>query len=123
MFPRRLGGNKARGGIAFQKLRLPSLERGWRLRAFAGRLGRLDVLATRFDHRTKNEHLATILLPNPVAADDTERHAPDHPLKICRQINTRWGGGSRAAIAITEFRVRCSTSPVPSERDKDTDDA
>src|SRR5271169_6891723 len=59
------------------------------------------------DHRTKNEHLATILLPNPVAADDTERHAPDHPLKICRQINTRWGGGSRAAVAITAFRVRC----------------
>jgi hypothetical protein len=62
---------------------------------------------TRFDHRTKTEHPATILLPNPVAADNTERHATDRPVKIRRQINTRWGGGSRAAIAITAFRVRC----------------
>jgi hypothetical protein len=62
---------------------------------------------TRFDHRTKTEHPATILLPNPVAADDTERHATDGPVKIRRQINTRWGGGSRAAIAVTAFRVRC----------------
>src|ERR1019366_1933955 len=53
---------------------------------------------TRFDHRTKAEHPATILLPNPVAADDTERHATDRPVKIRRQINTRWGGGSPAAI-------------------------
>jgi hypothetical protein len=61
---------------------------------------------TRFDHRTKTEHPATILLPNPVAAGDTERHATDGPVKIRRQINTRWGGASQAAIAITAFRVR-----------------
>jgi hypothetical protein len=66
----------------------------------------------RFDHRTKTEHPATILLPNPVAADDTERHATDRPVKIRRQINTRWGGGSRAAMAITEFRVRCMSEKL-----------
>jgi hypothetical protein len=58
-------------------------------------------------HRTKTEHPATILLPNPVAADDTERHATDRPVKIRRQINTRWGSRPRAVMAITEFRVRC----------------
>jgi hypothetical protein len=44
---------------------------------------------TGFDHRTKMERLATILLPNPVAADDIAQHATDCPAKIRRQINTR----------------------------------
>jgi len=88
---------------------LGKLHKAWRL---------LQCLAlpahrqTRFDHRTKTEHRATILLPNPVAADDTERHATDRPVKIRRQINTRWGGRSRAAIAVTEFRVRYFNCPT-----------
>ena len=79
----------------------PFIARICRPRRQAGR-----AQQARFDHRTKAEHPATILLPNPVAADDMERHATDGPVKIRRQINTRWGGGSRVAIAITEFRVR-----------------
>ena len=80
----------------------PLIARIYRPRRQTGRAQQI-----RFDHRTKTEHRATILLPNPVAADDTKRHATDRPVKIRRQINTRWGGGSRVAIAITEFRVRC----------------
>jgi hypothetical protein len=33
------------GSLALQKLRLPSLARGRRSRAFTGRVGRLDVLS------------------------------------------------------------------------------
>ena len=39
---------------------------------------------TQFDHRTKTEHLATILLPNPVAAHDTERGVVDCLAKILK---------------------------------------
>jgi hypothetical protein len=36
----------------------------------------------------------------------------DRPVKFRRQINTRWGEGSRAAIAVTEFRVRCMSEKL-----------
>lgn len=80
----------------------PLIARIYRPRRQAGRAQQI-----RFEHRTKTEHRATILLPNPVAAVDTKRHATDRALKIRRQINTRWGAGSRAVIAVTAFRVRC----------------
>ena len=62
---------------------LPLIARIYRPRRQAGRAQQI-----RFEHRTKTEHRATILLPNPVAAADTKRHATDRPLKIRRQINT-----------------------------------
>jgi hypothetical protein len=67
---------------------------------------------TRFDHRTKAEHPATILLPNSVAEDVTRRHPTDCQIKIRKQINTRWCGGSQAEIAVTEFRVRCMSEKL-----------
>src|ERR1019366_3209980 len=83
---------------------LGKLHKAWRLLPC---LALPALRQTRFDHRTKTEHRATICLPNAVAADDTERHATDRRVIIRKQINTRWCGGSRAAIAVTEFRVRC----------------
>jgi hypothetical protein len=40
---------------------------------------------TQIEHRTKTEHPATILLPNPVAADDTSRHVMDGFSKILKE--------------------------------------
>jgi hypothetical protein len=40
---------------------------------------------TRFDHRTKTEHRATILLPNPVVAHGTERGVVDGLSKILKE--------------------------------------
>jgi hypothetical protein len=40
---------------------------------------------TRFDHRTKTEHGATILVPNSVAAHDTERGVVDGLSKILKE--------------------------------------
>jgi hypothetical protein len=39
---------------------------------------------TQFDQRTKNERHATILLPNPVAARDTERDVMDGSAEIIK---------------------------------------
>ena len=62
---------------------------------------------TRFDHRTKTERRATILLPNPVAAHDTERGVVDGRAKIFKENNTARAGSSPAEMGVTEFRVRC----------------
>jgi hypothetical protein len=61
----------------------PLIARIYRLRRQAGRAQQI-----RFDHRTKTEHPATILLPNPVAADDTERNATDRPHSTRRTLVT-----------------------------------
>ena len=74
--------------------------------------GRSKGAGTQSRMRMKGERSATLLLPNAVAADDTERHATDRPVKICRQINIRWGAASRAAMAITAFRVRCMSEKL-----------
>jgi hypothetical protein len=62
---------------------------------------------TRFDHRTKTEHRATILLPKPVAAHDTSRHVTEGPAKIFKENRTLMNWPSLAVMAVTEFRVRC----------------
>jgi hypothetical protein len=62
---------------------------------------------TRFDHRTKTEHRATILLPKPVAAHDRERHVMDGRAKIFKENNTAQNRPSPAEVVVTEFRVRC----------------
>jgi hypothetical protein len=62
---------------------------------------------TRFNHRTKTEHRATILLPKPVAAHDTSRHVTDGPAKIFKENRTLMNWPSPAVMAVTEFRVRC----------------
>jgi hypothetical protein len=62
---------------------------------------------TRFDHRTKAEQPATILLPNPVAAHDRERDVMDGHAKIFKENNTAQNRPSPAGMAVTEFRVRC----------------
>ncbi len=64
----------------------------------------------RFDQRTKTEHRATILLPNPVAAYDRRRHVMDGRAKIFKENKTAQNGPSPAEMAITEFRVRCFQS-------------
>jgi hypothetical protein len=58
------------------------------------------------DHRTKTEHLATILLPDPVAAHVTKRDAVDGPAKILKENSTVLDGTSPAEMTETEFRVR-----------------
>ena len=59
------------------------------------------------DHRTKTEHLATILLPNPVATHDTEQDAVDGVAKILKENKTKLNGSSSTDTTITAFRVRC----------------
>jgi hypothetical protein len=51
-------------------------------------LAALALTETRFAHRTKAEHRATILLPNPVAAHDTKRDAMDGCAKILKENKT-----------------------------------
>jgi hypothetical protein len=63
------------------------------------------------DHRTKMERLATILLPNSVAAHDTERDVTDGPAKILKENKTAQNGPSPGETAVTEFRVRCFRPP------------
>ncbi len=63
-----------------------------------------------FDHRTKMERLATILLPNPVAAHDTKRGAVDGSAKLFKENSTVQNSPSLAETAVTEFRVRCFQS-------------
>jgi hypothetical protein len=64
---------------------LGKLHKAWRL---------LQCLAlpahrqTRFNHQTKTEHRATILLPNPVAAHDTKPDVMDGPAKILKENRT-----------------------------------
>jgi hypothetical protein len=53
------------------------------------------------------ERLATILLPNPVAAHDTKQGLMDGSVKIFKENNTVQNGSSRVEMAVTEFRVRC----------------
>ena len=67
---------------------------------------------TRFDHRTKTERRATILLPNPVAAHDTERGVVDGRAKIFKENNTARAGSSPAEMGVTEFRVRCMSEKL-----------
>lgn len=62
---------------------------------------------TRFDHQTKSEHRATILLPNSVAVHKRPRHAVDGLSKIFKENNTVQNRPPRAEMAVTEFRVRC----------------
>ena len=47
------------------------------------------------DHRTKTEHLATILLPNPVATHDTEQDAVDGVAEILKENKTSRTGHHR----------------------------
>jgi len=54
------------------------------------------------------ERLATILLPNPVAAHDTKRDVMDGLAKIFKENRTVQNRPSLAEMALTEFRVRCS---------------
>jgi hypothetical protein len=68
-------------------------------------LMRLQV--AQINHRTKNEHLATILLPNPVAAHDTSRHAMDDVIKISKENRILWNRPLRAEMGNAAFRVRC----------------
>jgi hypothetical protein len=49
---------------------------------------RRQVARPDFDHRTKPEHLATILLPNPVAACDTKRDVLDDDAEILKENKT-----------------------------------
>jgi hypothetical protein len=60
-----------------------------------------------FDDRTETKHRATILLPNPVAAHDTERGAVDGPTKFFKENRTVQNRPSLAEMAVPEFRVRC----------------
>jgi hypothetical protein len=52
-----------------------------------------------FDDRTETEHRATILLPNPVAAHDTERGAVDGPTKFFKENMTVQNRPSLAEMA------------------------
>ena len=61
----------------------------------------------RFDHRTKTERRATILLPNPVAAHDAQRDVMDGYAKIFKenrtvrkQAITIWNGRKRITNAL-----------------------
>jgi hypothetical protein len=65
------------------------------------------LLQDPFNNRTKTERLATILLPNPVAAHDTKGDATDGRSKIIKENSTLLNGLSLAETAVTEFRVRC----------------
>jgi hypothetical protein len=60
-----------------------------------------------FNHRTKMERLATILLPNPVAAHDMKRDVMDGSAKIFKENRTVQNRPSPGEMAVTEFRVRC----------------
>ena len=60
------------------------------------------------DRGTKNEHRATILLPNRVAEHDTKRDLMDGPAKILKENRTVQNGSSPVETVVTEFRVRCS---------------
>jgi hypothetical protein len=51
---------------------------------------------TKFDDRTKAEHGATILLPNPVAAHNTERDVTDNLAKILKENRVVENGPSPA---------------------------
>jgi hypothetical protein len=61
-----------------------------------------------FNHRTKWERLATILLPNPVAAHVTGRDVMDGRAKLFKENNTPWHGPSPAETAANALRMRCS---------------
>jgi hypothetical protein len=52
-----------------------------------------------FDHRTKTEHLATILLPNPVAAHVTKRDVVDGDAEILKENRTEQNGSLLAEMA------------------------
>jgi hypothetical protein len=67
---------------------------------------------TRFDHRTKTEHRATILLPKPVAAHDREQHVMDGRAKIFKENNTAQNRPSPDEVVLTEFRVRCMSEKL-----------
>jgi hypothetical protein len=88
---------------------LGKLHKAWRL---------LQCLAlpahrqTRFDHRTKTEHRATILLPNPVAAHDTKPDVMDGPAKFLKENRTAQNRSSPAKTALTAFRVRCMSEKL-----------
>jgi hypothetical protein len=56
-----------------------------------------------FNHRTKTEHLATILLPNPVAAHDTSRHAMDGVIEISKENSILWNRSLRAEMGAAAF--------------------
>lgn len=78
--------------------------------------GLATALPTPIDHRTKTEQTATILLPNPVAASDRQRHVMDGRTKILKEYKTVQNEPSLAETAVTEFRVRCfSRSATPSQ--------
>lgn len=57
-----------------------------------------------FNHRTKTEHLATILLPNPVAAHDTTRDVMDGDAKIFKENKPQPNRPLRAEMTAAEFR-------------------
>jgi hypothetical protein len=66
------------------------------------------IVAGQSGHRTKTEHRATILLPNPVAVHDTKRVAMDGRAKILKESNTAQNRPLPAGMAATELRMRCS---------------
>src|ERR1035437_4091123 len=69
-------------------------------------LMRFRSQVAQFNRRTKTEHLATILLPNPVAAHDTSRHAMDGVIKISKENRILWNRLLRAEMGVAAFRVR-----------------
>jgi hypothetical protein len=77
-----------------------------RTRSFIARIFQplRQVALPDFDHRTKAEHLATIL--DPVAARDTKRDVVDGDAEIFKENNTEPSGPSLAEMAATEFRAR-----------------
>src|SRR6266404_8978855 len=79
-----------------------------RTRPFIARIfrPRRQVARPDFDHRTKTEHLATILLPDPVAAHDTKRDVVDSDAEMLKENRTERNGPLLAEMPATEFRVR-----------------
>ena len=57
-------------------------------------------------HRTKTEHLATILLPKPAAAYDTSRSAMDYLVKILKENRIMQNRSLRAEMGAAAFQVR-----------------
>jgi hypothetical protein len=65
-----------------------------------------------FDLRTKWERLATILLPNSVAAHDTRRDVVDGRAKKFKENNADQNRPSSAGTAANALRMRCSKPPI-----------
>jgi len=56
------------------------------------------------------------LLPNPVAAHDTSRHAMDGVIKISKENRILWNRPLRVEMGKAAFRVRCMSIRRPDRR-------